>query len=57
MMTAETLAFADARVASSWLSRLFLEICSTVEKSIFLPLNCYIDSKQLNQALYFVHPV
>ena len=51
-MTAETLALVDAAKACFWLSELFIEICSTAEKMVALPLNCYIDNKQLHEALY-----
>ena len=50
MMAAEML-------ASFWLSKLFIEICSTAEKPAVLPLDCYIESKQLHEALYSIHPV
>ena len=45
MMAAETLALVHAAEASFWLSKLFIELCSTTDKSLMLPLNCYIDSK------------
>ena len=44
-------------LASFWLSKLFIEICSTAEKPAVLPLDCYIESKQLHEALYSIHPV
>ena len=57
MMTVESLPLVDAVEAYFWLSTLFVEICSTAEKSAVLPLNCYIDSKQLHEVLYSVRPV
>ena len=57
MMAAEMLALVDAVEALFWLSKLFMEMCSTAEKSVVLPLDCYIDSKQLHEALYSIHPV
>ena len=56
-VTAETSALADAAEASFCLSKLFVEICNTTEKSVALPLNCYIDRKQLHEALYSMCPV
>ena len=56
-IAAETLALVDAAEASFWLSKLFIEICSTAEKSVVLPLDCYIDSKQLHEALCSIRPV
>ena len=50
-MAAETLALVDAVEASFWLPKLFIEICSTTEKLVVLPLDCYIDSKPLHEAL------
>ena len=50
MMAAEML-------ASFRLIKLFIEICSTAEKPVVLPLDCYIESKQLHEALYSIHPV
>ena len=50
-MAAETLALVDALEASFWLPKLFIEICSTTEKLVVLPLDCYIDSKPLHEAL------
>ena len=56
-MAAEMLVLVDAAEASFWLSKLFVEICSTAEKSVVLPLDCYTDSKQLHEALYSIRPV
>ena len=57
MMAAEMLALVDAVEALFWLSKLFMEMCSTAEKLVVLPLDCYIDSKQLHEALCSVRPV
>ena len=57
MMAAETLALVNAAEASFWLSKLFIEICNTAEKLVVLPLYCYIDSKQLHEALHSICPV
>ena len=57
MLEAETLVLVDATEALLWLSKLFIEIYSTAEKLIVLPIDCYIDSKQLHEALYSIHPV
>lgn len=52
-----TLALVDAAEILFWLSELLAEICSTAEKYIVLPLNCYIEIKQLHKTLYSIHPV
>ena len=54
---AETLALVYETEASLWLSKLFVEIYSTAEKLIVLPLNCHTDSKQQHEALYSIRPV
>ena len=57
-MTAEIVALVDAAEASFWLSKLFSEIYSGKEsQSVTLPLKLYIDSKQLHEALFSLHPV
>ena len=33
------------------------KLCFDSEKLVVLPLDCYIDSKQLHEALYSIHPV
>ena len=48
----KTLALVDAAETSFWLFELFIQICGTAEKLVVLPLDCYIDSKQLHEALY-----
>ena len=52
-MAAETLALVDAAEALFWLS---IEISRTARKLVVLP-DCYIDSKQLHEALYLIPPV
>ena len=52
-MAAETLALVDAAEALFWLS---IEISRTARKLVVLP-DCYIDSKQLHEALYLIRPV
>ena len=51
MMVAEALALVDATKASFWLSKLFIDKQHWKKKSVLLPLNCYIDSKKLHEAL------
>ena len=57
IMVAETLALVDAAEILFWLSELLAEICSTAEKYIVLPLNCYIEIKQLHKTLHSIHPI
>ena len=52
-MTAETLILVDAVKACFWLS----QSCSTAEKMVVLPLNCYNDNKQLHEAICSIRPV